>query len=104
MRKQRGDGRVGRCGRGSIAKHAERAINSQEVPRVSAALEAAAFWSSPIRTQVEGEGVIWMIEARQGDRYRAIIQVQPDAPFGRAAQLLVRLAGMEIPSGMTIFD
>lgn len=85
-----------------VARHSTRPVDAKEMVGVSLAIESAAFWTTAVWREMEGEGTIWMIEARQGGRYRAVSRVQPDEAFAIAAHLLVGVAGMAVPARMTV--
>lgn len=88
----------------AVARSSRRTVDTLDVAKVAGALDAAAFWTTPVWREVEGEGTIWRIEARQHGRYRAVTRIQPDPAFASAAHLLLRLTGMPIPERMRVPD
>lgn len=86
-----------------VTSSSSRALQPKAAATIAAALNDATFWTTRVMDTTQGEGTIWLIEARQG-RYRAVIRVQPETAFARAAQLIVRLSGMQVPEKMKVSD
>jgi hypothetical protein len=85
-----------------VAKRAERAVAAQEIVGIRRALQAGAFWTDPVWQEMEGEGTVWMIEARENGDHRAVTRVQPAPALAEAARLVLKAAGVAVPADMSV--
>lgn len=83
----------------AVARQVQTSVDGREAISISAALDAAGFWITPLG-RTENDGTMWLIEARQAGRYRAVMRVQPSAELASIGRQLLRLAGMPIPDRM----
>jgi hypothetical protein len=69
--------------------------------RLRAALQDKSIWAAPARTPLGLDGAEWLLEAAVADRIRASRRWSPsldgdDAPFRRACEVMLALAGPEV--------
>jgi len=76
-------------------------INTQHAANFSAAWNRSDFWKLPTESTDRGlDGVEWILEAVQNDRYHVIVRWCPSkTPFGQLGRDLFDLAGHKHPGG-----
>ncbi|MGH9201082.1 MAG: hypothetical protein ACRD2A_07585 [Vicinamibacterales bacterium] len=81
-----------------IADQSAGTVDAAKGAEIGKLLDAAGFWTMPVWLDIPaGEGRLWLIEARQGKRYRVVSRVTPDASLERAARFVAGSVGVLLP-------
>lgn len=75
------------------------AIRADDVGSVRAAFETAKFWTMPAYLEVEGEGQVWVIEARVDSSYKVVTRpsYKDDPLFKQLVETFHRISGRPQP-------
>lgn len=94
---------AGPVGRYTVARRARVTVETPAVRRLRQQLDSTAFWSTG-PNRMDGEGNVWVIEARRGGAYKAVLRVRPEPALADFARTLVQLSGLPVPALMTSGD
>lgn len=84
----------------AISQKASISVTSEWVDRIRREMEEVSFWSARAFVDLEGEGNVWVIEARQGGSYKVVTRVAPEAALANTAIGLIEMTGLSVPERM----
>lgn len=86
----------------SVNRTAQAAVDSSRIDELRQRLATISFWTARPFVDIEGEGSVWMIEARRGTSYKVITRVAMDSALVRSVRSLIGAAGLSVPDGMRL--
>lgn len=84
----------------TVSRRASAAVTPANVAQLRDQLDRTSFWKAKPFVDLEGEGTIWLIEARDGDSYKVVTRVTPEPGLAEFARIMVRFSGLTIPDTM----
>lgn len=70
------------------------AVAEELTAKVSSAVNESTFWTANAFVDVEGDGEIWLLEVREGNRYKVVTRVTLDQAVGSPIRALLAAANI----------
>ena len=84
----------------TVSLRSSGAVTTADAAQLREQLDRASFWQAKPFVDLEGEGTIWLIEARERDSYKVVTRVTPEPGLADAARMIIRFSGLVVPDGM----
>jgi hypothetical protein len=84
----------------AVSRTASASITPEQLDELRTQLDTSSFWRSRPMVDLEGEGNVWVVEARRGRTYKVITRVTLDAALADTVRKLVELTGLRAPERM----
>lgn len=82
----------------TVARRSTIPTTPSVIKTLSDRLDESSFWQTAPFKELEGEGTVWVIEARQGSSYKAVTRVAPDSQLTRVAMSILELSDLPVPN------
>jgi len=84
----------------TVTRTAHATIDSSRIDELRQRLATISFWTARPFVDTEGEGNVWMIEARRDTSYKVITRVVMDSAFVESVRSLISTTGLSVPERM----
>lgn len=72
------------------------AVSENLIVRIGTELDKSSFWTANAFMDLEGDGAIWLLEVRQGNKYKVVTRVSLDEAVGPPINALLAAANIAL--------